>query len=111
MDIRLIVDVKTQAVEVGHLHRKGQWVFFYGVLAADAYSFNPQQWLTPQRLREMGPWRRKAESSIGKEIARELGRLRSNGLGDLIDHSQGSTKHWRLTIPTEAITIIPSAQA
>jgi hypothetical protein len=109
MDI--LVDIKTGVVRIGERALTGQWVDFYALLGlARSDETAAEAPVTADTLARTGPWRHKAASSVGKEVARHLAWLSRNGLEGVVE-CQGRTRSWRLGVPSATIRFEPDRSA
>ena len=108
----IFIDISKETVTLGRqtscrLLRR-QWVVFYLAMALRSRAGEaPSSFLEAQELHLLGLWFSKKVESIGKEVARHLQDLSEDGMGDLVFHD-GRTKRWRLNVPPEQITFLPS---
>jgi hypothetical protein len=103
----LIIDVEAEAVRLGSVQRRGQWVDFYAALACTP---TPRTYVSAEAIARVGLWRHKAPASVGKEIARHLAWLKQKRLQRLV-MSHGRTKAWQLGIAPELVQFRPSKDA
>jgi hypothetical protein len=105
--MKVYVDVVKERVRLGKLSLEGQWVDFCALLAVSRCEGpDPDRYLSAEELARVGSWRHKAATSVGKDVARHLGKLARAGSGGLVHH-RGRTQAWRLAVAPPAIKLLP----